>query len=388
MISENPFVIHGFVSDDLFCGRDKETKMIIDEIASGNNISLSSRRQMGKTGLILHIFAQRQIKEKYNTFFIDIFDTKNPQDLVLRLSESILGELVPKGRKAIEFFLGCLKTLSPYVKFDITGEPSFGISINDITSPMASLKEIFQYLENSPRPNIVAIDEFQVIGRYKDCDMAASLRTYIQHCHNAGFIFTGSDKGMMDQMFHAENQPFFNSTTPMTLSPLPVSQYRLFAQELFSKGGKNLSADAFDWIYAKFDGFTGYIQKILNKLYFMCPAGGETGVKDAICALNIHLDGMSTYAQDLLADITLKQKMVLLAIAQEKSVKELGAGGFLSKYGLGTPSSAKAAVKGLSERRILILDNGRWCISDKMLQAWLGRYLGMEDDLQSPGRLA
>jgi len=261
------------------------------------------------------------------------------------------------------------------------GNPIIGTKLGDVTYPRTTLEEIFQYLENSTRPNIVAIDEFQVIGKYKDCNMAATLRTYIQHCHNVGFIFTGSDEGMMWRMFHSENQPFFGSTTPMTLSPLPKSQYRQFAQDLFSKDGKSLSGDAFDWTYGKFGGFTGYIQKILNKLYFMCPKGKEVGRQDAISALNIHLDGMSTYAQDLLADITLKQKMVLLAIAGEKNVSELGSGDFLSKYGLGTPSSAKAAVKGLSERRILISDKGSWCISDKMLEVWLRRYLGIEEDL-------
>jgi len=59
MIADNPFVIHGFASGDLFCGREKETEMLVCEISNGNNVSLSSRRQLGKKALVLNVFFPR-----------------------------------------------------------------------------------------------------------------------------------------------------------------------------------------------------------------------------------------------------------------------------------------------------------------------------------------
>jgi hypothetical protein len=54
--SENPFVISGYASPELFCDRENETKRVLSSIKNGRNLTLISLRRMGKTGLIQHVF--------------------------------------------------------------------------------------------------------------------------------------------------------------------------------------------------------------------------------------------------------------------------------------------------------------------------------------------
>ena len=79
-LPENPFFTKVIIPDDYFCDRKKETENIVNFIKNGQNIVLKSPRRMGKTSLIMHIFDQPDIRNKYNTLFVDIYGTKNMQE--------------------------------------------------------------------------------------------------------------------------------------------------------------------------------------------------------------------------------------------------------------------------------------------------------------------
>ena len=102
---ENPFILRGYISDAYFCDREKETIDLIREIKNGNNITLIAPRRIGKTGLVQHVYAQEEIKDKYYTFLVDIYATKTLADFIQELGRSILQSLKPKGTKVVEHFL-------------------------------------------------------------------------------------------------------------------------------------------------------------------------------------------------------------------------------------------------------------------------------------------
>ena len=72
----NPFVTTGYAGAEYFCDRVEETKALKDLLLNGNNVALMSPRRFGKTDLIRHCFAQKEISEKFHTFIIDIYSTK------------------------------------------------------------------------------------------------------------------------------------------------------------------------------------------------------------------------------------------------------------------------------------------------------------------------
>ena len=77
----NPFILRGYVSDEYFCDRDKETADLMTEIKNGNNVTLIAPRRIGKMGLVQRMFAQEEIKQKYYTFLVDIYATKTLQPI-------------------------------------------------------------------------------------------------------------------------------------------------------------------------------------------------------------------------------------------------------------------------------------------------------------------
>lgn len=367
----NPFITSGYVSPHYFCDRQQESNRLIHEITNGNNIALISTRRMGKTGLIQHCFQQENLQKEYYTFFIDIYATKSVRDFVFSLSKVILQNLQPFGKKALQQFWDAVKSLHASVSFDIQGNPSFNLGLGDIQRPDLTLDEIFYYLNKAEKPCLVAIDEFQQIASYSENNMEALLRTYVQHCTNAHFIFAGSQRHIMGNMFLSPSRPFYQSVSMMHLESIPLSEYISFAQSHFEANQKKITSDTVKAIYEQFEGITWYVQKLLHVLYDMTPPTGLCNEKQIPEALQNIIDSFKYTYSEILFRMPEKQKELLIAITKEGKAQNLTSGAFIKKYKLTSASSVQAALKGLLEKDFITQEKNTYRIYDQFFGIWL-----------------
>ena len=367
----NPFITTGYAGAAYFCDREQETADITRMLVNGNNVALISPRRYGKTNLIRHCFAQPEIAEKYYTFVIDIYSTKSVADLVHRLGLSILEALKPLGRKAWEKFITVLSSVRSGISYDISGNPPWMMSIGDITTPTTTLEEIFYYLEHADKPCIVAIDEFQQITHYGDERIEATLRTHVQQCTNTHFIFSGSQRHLMGQMFTSPARPFYQSVSIYNLPLLPEDKYVEFCVRLFEEYGKHLSQDVPHALYKRFGGVTYYMQRVMNELFSRTLTDGICTAENIEEAIHyIILTSASTY-EDLMYQLPEKQSLVLRAIAKEGKAQNLTSGKFIKRHGLLSASSVKSAVPALLDKGLITSDKGVYQVYDKFLEIWL-----------------
>ena len=369
----NPFVTTGYAGAEYFCDRVEETKTVVNFLTNGNNMALMSPRRLGKTDLIKHSFNQRDISEDYLTFVIDIYATNTFRDFVNVFGKSILETLKTKGRKAWERFLSMLHSIRSEISLDITGNPVWGLGVGSMTPPQTTLDEIFHYLQTAEKHCIVAIDEFQQIVFYNDeKNVEASLRTQIQQCSNATFIFSGSQRHLMSEMFLSPARPFYQSVVTMSLHPIPLDRYSAFAEAMFAKNGnRRINRDVVEYVYNKFDGVTANIQRMMNILYMKTPQGAVCTIDQVDDAINTLLELSSEAYATLLRQMPEKQREVLLAIAKEKHIKAVSGGVFVRKYHLPSASSVVSAVKGLLEKDFITHDERGYHIYDLFFQLWL-----------------
>ncbi len=368
---DNPFVTTGYVSADYFCDREKETEDIVRFLTNGNNVALISPRRYGKTDLIRHCFAQKAIADHYYTFVVDIYSTKSVAELVRKLGSAILETLKPKGRKAWENFLSFLASVRSEIRFDMNGLPSWTMSVGDMDAPDTTLGEIFAYLQKADRPCIVAIDEFQQITKYADENIEAALRTYIQYCSNAKFVFSGSRQHLMGAMFTSPARPFYQSVTIYALKRLPLEKYAPFCKHLFEVRDKLLEDGVAEQLYARFDGVTYYIQRVMNELFSLTPVNGICKKENIEMAIQYIIDFSSPIYEDLLYQLPEKQCRVLVAIGREGQAENITSGKFVKKHGLTSPNSVKAAVPALIDKGLLTMDKGVYQVYDKFFNIWL-----------------
>lgn len=368
----NPFLIRGYIDKEHFCDREEETQKLIKLLRNGNDVVLAAPRRIGKSGLIRHCFAQEELAEYY-VFYVDIYSTNNLADFVSLLGAEIAEKLKTKGKKALQRFWDFVMSLRAGISFDPMGEASINIQVGDINESKVTLKEIFNFLSNADRPCIIAIDEFQQIMEYPEKNTEALLRTYIQKCNNAHFIFSGSHRHMMAQMFLSASRPFYQSASHMPLNCINLDRYTEFAQGLFAKGNKKLESEVMKAVYEEVEGLTWYIQKLLNELYSMTPDGGICTMEYFPIAMNSILDSYDNNYTDMLRLLSARQKALVLAIAREGIATNVQSSSFVKKYNLNSASSVQSGIKTLLEKAYITEQSGSYRIYDLFMQRWLER---------------
>ena len=367
---ENPFITYGYESAEYFCDRKAETKELITLLTNGNHTALISPRRMGKTGLISHCFSQKEIQDHYYTFLIDIYATKNLQDMVYRMGQGIVNRLKSRGQSAIDRFLRFVTSLRTGISFDGQGNASWNIGIGDITSPDFTLEEIFNYLKAADKKCIVAIDEFQAISGYPEQNVEAMMRTYVQQCRNAVFVFSGSQKSMMSEMFSSPSRPFYQSVSMMFLKPVALSEYEAFAKKHFEKARKHIADGVVSAIYHEFDGTTWYLQKVLNQLF---ATKDSVGVEDVDRAVEQIINQNEEAYKDVLYQLTARQRDLLVAVSHEGKAHQITGTAFVKRYHLSSASSVQKSAQSLTEKQLLTHQQGIYEIYDKFMSKWLCR---------------
>ena len=368
----NPFIVGKYLSDKYFCDRKEETKFLRKQIENGRDVALISPRRLGKSGLIQHFFAQNDIKEKYHVFFVDIYATTSLAEFVYTLGKEIYEQLKPQSTIWKEKFFQIITSFRVGFKLDaMSGAPSFDLGLGDIQIPQTTLDEIFAYIDESDKPCIIAIDEFQQIEEYPEKNVEALLRTKIQKCHRAQFIFSGSKRHVMSNMFNSPSKPFYQSAISMGLEPIPVETYTDFATRMFEERGKHIDRQVIEDVWNKYAGYTWFVQMMMNELFALTPTGDTCEESMTAEARHNVIMAQEQSYKDLLSNIPPKQKIVLQAIAKEGVAHNITSAKFIKKYNLNSASSVQSAVKLLLKSDLLTQAERGYRVYDYFLSEWL-----------------
>ena len=278
-------------------------------------------------------------------------------------------------RLAFNFFQK-LGRIRPVISQDaLSGEPKLSFAFQTDAQRRYSLKALLEFLEHRPTRVIVAIDEFQRIREYEGLSMEALLRTHIQPLTNVQFIFSGSKKHTMAEMFTAENSPFYESASLYTLEKIDREVYARFIGEQFAAQKKSITPEAVDFILDWTRCHTFYTQSLCNRVFSTVKK--EAALVDVLVAADAILKENDAAFLERRALLTTKQWKFLSAVAKEGEVSEPTGAAFLQKYRLGAPSTAARLLAALTEKELLLetksLNGNTYCVYNVFFSRWLER---------------
>lgn len=366
----NPFLVSGYESPEYFCDRKNETEDILETLRNGRNITLTSPRRLGKTGLIKHIYHLiKQQDPRASVIYIDLYSTESLYDFTQAFASAVLGQLDSNPVKAMKVIVNLFKSFRPNLTVDqITGQPKIGLDIASGTET-STLKQVFEYLKQSGKTCYIAFDEFQQIAYYPEKNVEALLRSYIQDLHNVHFIFSGSRAHMLGEMFLSPKRPFYQSTSEKSIGVIDEQAYYAFADSFFRAQERSLPMEVFHYVYSQYDGYTWYIQVILNRLY--AKTGRSVDMDLVQESIREILQENEFYYQHLLQIYPKGQVKLIKAIAKEKKVKEPLSGSFISKYSLNATSSVRNALRRMLEEEIIYRSTDGYMVYDRFFGQWL-----------------
>ena len=296
--------------------------------------------------------------------------------MVCSFGQQVFDTLKGKGEKMLRSLALALKSLAGSFGYDpFTGNPTFQIEIGRLAQPEYTLKEIFDWLEQADKPCIVAFDEFQQISYYPEKNIEALLRGYIQHLSNVNFIYAGSERHILSEMFLSSARPFYNSTEQLALEPIVPEEYVPFVCHWFNAFDKQITQEDACAFYQMLEGNTFCMQKLFHEAFINTPVGQVCDRELLNKTLSDILSEEGKAYSKMLSRVPERQKELLYAIVREGYAQRILGGEFIRKHALASASAVQAASKKLLESGLITLENNVYSVQDIFLRLYLKRFV-------------
>lgn len=212
---------------------------------------------------------------------------------------------------------------------------------------------------------IVIIDEFQETAKL---ELEARLRSYFQvHGRKVGYIFAGSKKSILLQMFGDKGRPFSQSVKTLPLNGIPEKDWQPFIAKRFAKGGRKISREQIGRIVTLARGCPYLVQHLCHVLWDVADGAITDGdIEKALPVVLAREDYKYALAWDMLS---LTQQKMALILAEEP--EELYAKNLMVAHGM-VPSTAQKALAGLWAKDVTDrAKDGGYVFQDPFFKLWL-----------------
>lgn len=364
-VMENPFSYSEFVTGEAFCNREKERKDLIYYAQNSQNVLLYSHRRMGKTSLVHEVIHRlKKMKPKVNSVYIDLYGTLDENDFIDATLTSIT-QIESKLERILKRVAGLKVTGS----FDpVTGLPTLSASITPREKPQyleRALQILASYSEKQKL--LVVFDEFQEIAKYSEEGFEKRLRKVIQGHHNISYIFSGSQKHILIQMFDSAKHAFYKMARSYPLQMIAMHHYIDWAKRLFKKKNLTLDAEIIANVVERCDYQPMYIQQFLFDLW-------RSDIIDSAKLEDIEKSVISSQKNQFIVLwnlLTQNQKKALRLVA-ETGGRGIYTAERLQQAGFNSGSVLQRALSALMEKEILS-KNGTYQFQDAMLKKRIQR---------------
>ncbi len=372
---KNPFVYGKEVSGSNFCNRKDEIRELYRDALNSQNVIIFSQRRLGKTSLINEILKKSR-DTGILTVYVDLYALLTEEDLVRMYAKAVAEALFGKMARALQKAGTFFRKIRPTLTFDEAGKPTYSVDIEkkDILPLLEdALEAVRRYADKKRKKAVVVFDEFQQIGQFKTDRAEKIMRSSIQRHRNISYIFMGSKKHLIFDMFNNSNRPFYKSAKPFPLSRIDGDELSEFIQNKFKNTKKLLPEALAKKIVAACECHPYYLQYLCHIIWEKAIDKEIVKKEDFSGSLDLLLSRESSTYEATWNLLTLKQKQVLLALAKVMPDEKLFSSTFLEKNNLGSASSLQRTLHSLIEKDLIDKEEELYAIIDIFFKKWLLR---------------
>lgn len=365
---DNPFRYGAVVSGQDFCGREQSINELTDFMTVGQNIVLQGERRVGKTSLVYE--TARRLKKQRMLLAVDLMEVKTTEDVCRRVLRAIV-QL--EKSSSLGGLLKSLSHLRPSISFNsMTGDYSVGIEAGENLGP-ESVTDILKLIarKNARKSLLVFFDEFQDVLKLTDSrELLAQMRGEIQHQGDVPYIFAGSVRNQMDEIFNHPNSAFFKAAIKLDVGPLSQDDFKEFLTEKFLSGDRCLLPEIVPDIFELAESVTGDVQQICQALWSVSKPGEEVSLELLPMALDLIFSREKKSYEIILAGLTAKYLNILKTLSCLGG-KQVTSAEFVRKAKAANGSSVRKALVSMADRKIVFKAEDRWRFTNPFFGVWL-----------------
>jgi hypothetical protein len=364
---DNPFKYGMVVTGEDFVGRESELAELAREIHSGKSIVLYSHRRMGKSSLIAEF--SRLHSHEYVFVKNDLYGKANLDQFlsafVAETTRAAFGSMDKIASGIHDLLKGSM------VRMVVTPEGEIGFEFPRSRPTQEDITTVIDLPERIATKRgkriVVVFDEFQEVASFGGVNLIKAMRSRIQHHKSVTYIFSGSKRHLLRQIFEEKEGAFFMFAKAMQLGSIAPADFKPFIVSRFKSFGGSIQDEVVDELLGVTGGHPYYTQQIARELYFMAPRGATPEVLHAAVELALaQKQPLFSVAWDSLKSPL--HRSYLGGLAREPDAERYGQQ-FIERYGLVSRTNVQRAEKQLEMKDLV--DGGR--IVDPLFAMWLKR---------------
>lgn len=362
---KNPFTYGRIAENEAFINRVNELKRLGNNIINRINTIILAPRRYGKTSLIYHTIKSHEKNKNLKFCYLDLFTIRSKNEFLKSFANSIISSSSSKSSDIIRAAKSFLKTLTPTLSLGIDSEIelSFGIDDNQLNRNEREILEMPERIGESKNIHfVICIDEFQNISSFNDSRQLLGLfRSIAQTQRNVTYIFSGSQRHILNELFANPSQPFYRFGEIIVLDKMPEKEIQFYILASFKKSNKIISEKNANIIIQTSENHPYYVQQLSHLVWnrtnkMVTHKSLTNSIKDILDINNI-------FYETLFENLSANEVKFLISISRNIAEKKI--------RNQISSSSFYRVINSLDRKEILFKKNNEFAFEDPFFKLWI-----------------
>jgi len=312
---------------DQFCNRTKERTALHENINKGRHTVLIAPRRYGKSSLVFKVAHESKLPLASVDLFLAHDDAAVTKRILVGIGQAV-SSIMPLNQK----ILAKLQTIFNNFRVSLNAggfsvEASISTTgfdpVDQVFSALKSLNELAKQQKETTKTVIFFIDEFQDIREAGNAKaIQGAIRHVAQETSNIVFIFSGSNRRLLTELFDNKSKPLYMLCDMLHLERMTTKDYWPHIQKLAKKQwGKELSMMVFEKIMLLTELHPYYVNLLCHELWKL------NHIPEIEDVFSCWQECYSIHEERLISDIeklSTKQQDILKALAIYPSIEPTG----------------------------------------------------------------
>ena len=366
----NAFKYGCSVDGENFCARPELSKSLSNYIESGQNLVIQGERRIGKTSLVKETVSSMR---GWSLLYADFMGVRSVPDVCNRIADALAR--FDTSDSFMRKIFAALVHLRPVATIDaMTGLPTISIDARASADP-SSVNTVMNAVEShvKGRKACVVFDEFQDVLDLSDGEQMLSLmRSRIQFMPRTAFVFLGSARNAMMDIFMSPKSPFYKSAAVFDVGSIPDDDFFEFAKARFATGRRKLPRELFDRILGFVERTSGDVQEMCDAIWQMSEPGDKLGDAHFERGLSFVFSRECDAYSVFLKPLTNIQLRVLRALAVQGGEHPLS-NAFLDEAQLTNSATVRRSLAALDRTGLVYPGAAGWKFASPFFREWMRR---------------
>ncbi len=260
----------GIVTGKAFCNREKERSYLKKRLEQNAHVVLMSPRRYGKSSLIAQFTSDQDIPYS-SVDLLPATSGKYVKNAVIDGVTQLLDKIMPRVKKAKQKIMGYFAKMNPTIELSAFGQ-KIKLTPDEKTSEETIMKLLLNLdyaAKELDKKFIFVMDEFQQISTLENShSLEASIRHAVERSKNVFYIFSGSNRTLLEAMFGNKDRPLYHLCDEMKLNRIDKVHYQPFIKKASKKAwASSITDESIDRILTLTECHPYYANRLCRMLW-------------------------------------------------------------------------------------------------------------------------